>query len=270
MKNVRRLTKLAIKSIFGHRLAELWQSPYEELDTFLKRIRADMTRIPDKLAKKTELFAHFNSSGSKPPIFWCFNHWTEAVFLAYQLGADQPLYAMHSFCDITDEEAKKSMHTKRLAEIYGDLVCELYPNGPVLLGGNCQAFNIAEAVGHYLVGKRGQAPSLISLESQPYYAYPGDLLMLFGDHDEARFNPFMNQVSPIPFWQNKHKHVSWGMITGSHGEYFREPCVHQLCGYINYCANHFFNGSQFPAGEITIEQQGDNQPTNTEINLSTS
>jgi len=263
VRNVRRLLKLTIKSIFGHRLADLWRSYEEELEYFLEKIKSDLSRLPDKMADKKELFAHFNTDGSKPPIFWCFNNWTEAVFLAFQLGPDQPLYAMHSLYSITEEEAKKSLHTKRLAEIYGDLLCDLYPQGKVLIGGNCQAVGIAEGMAHYLLGKRGQAPMLISLESQPYYAYPGDVLLLFGDHDEARFNPFLNSESPMTRWQNKHKHVLWGTITGSHGEYFREPGVHQLCKFINYSANHFLHGTQCRAGELVFETQSNKLSLNT-------
>jgi len=262
VKTVRRWVKLTIKAIFGHRLADLWRSPEEELTAFVAQIKADMSRLPDRLAEKKELFACFNTDGNKPPIFWCFNHWTEAVFLAYHLGSDRPLYAMHSLCDITQEEAKKSMHTKRLAEIYGDLLCDLYPDGPVLLGGNCQATCISEAMAHYLLAKRGQTPMLISLESQPFYSYPGNLLMLFGDHDKSRFNPFISQKSPIPSWQNKHQHVTWGVIKGSHGEYFQEPNVHQLCWYITQCADKFLHGIQFPTGQMTPNNQPDTLNSN--------
>lgn len=255
MRPVRLLTKQAIKSIFGHRLVELWQSPEEELEMYIAKIRASMERIPEKIAHKTELFAHFNAGGNKPPIFCCFNTWTEAVFLAYHLGPDRPLYAMHSFCDITDEEPKKSMHSKRLAEIYGDLLCKLYPDGPILLGGICQATSITEAMAHYLLEKRGQAPMLITLASQPFYAYPGDVLMLFGDQDEARFNPFLSQKSPIQNWKNKHRHPMWGFINSNHDNYFREPSISQLTWFIKESADHFLNGVQCPPGELIQNNQ---------------
>lgn len=261
MHTVRRLAKLAIKSLFGNRIAEVWQSPQEELDAFQEKILLSMARLPDKLADKSGLFAHFNKGGSQAPVFWCFNNWSEAVFLAYHLGPDRPLYAMHSLYQITEDEAKKSMHTAKLAETYGDLLCNLYPDGPVLLGGNCQAASIAEATAHYLMGKREKPPMLITLEYQPFYSYPGNLLMLFGDRSED-FNPFLNDESPVTGWQNKHQNVVWGFINGAHGEYFREPGVHQLAWYIKHCGDNIFIDVRSQSGELAPESRVDRSPSN--------
>lgn len=250
MQEVRRLIKLGIKALFGERMSDLWRSPEEEIEVFKKQILAGMSRVPDRLASKEELFLHFNEEGKKPPIFWCFNNWAEAIFLAYHLGSDRPLYAMHSLYRIAESDAKKAMHKVKLAKTYGDLICELYPKGSVVIGGNCQSSPIAESIAHYLLEKRGDAPMLISLEHQPFYAYPGRLVMLFGDRSED-FNPFLNGESPVAGWKNKHQNLNWGIVKGAHGEYFREPGVQELSCYIEEVTDRFFNGTVCSSGEIT-------------------
>jgi hypothetical protein len=153
-----------------------------------QEIITGIERIPNETARREGLFAHYNIEGSQPPIFWCFNNWAESVFLAHWLGPDQPLFAMRSLHKILEGKSNKKIHNNYLAKEYSDLLLDIYPKGPIFIGGNCQAAPISEAMAHYLTEKTGSVPFLITLEHQPFYCYPGYLLMLFGTKSEKSDN----------------------------------------------------------------------------------
>jgi hypothetical protein len=217
-----------------------------------QEIITGIERIPNETARREGLFAHYNIEGSQPPIFWCFNNWAESVFLAHWLGPDQPLFAMRSLHKILEGKSNKKIHNNYLAKEYSDLLLDIYPKGPIFIGGNCQAAPISEAMAHYLTEKTGSVPFLITLEHQPFYCYPGYLLMLFGTKSE-KFNPFFYGESPIAGWNQKHFSPAWGIIDGQHGGYFCAPCIHELVAYISKVMTSFIDNNVGLIGEIKLD-----------------
>jgi hypothetical protein len=222
-----------------------------DLADFRKWISESMEKIPSELAGKNDLFVSFNEKGKKPPIYWCFNSWVEAICLAKQLGADQPLFAMLSFYEFPNGASSMKMHTISLGTIYGDLLLQVCRAEPIFIGGNCQAAPIAEAIAHFLLAKTEATPILITLEHQPFYSYPGNVVMLFGSRSE-KFNPFLRDEDPIPRWKKKYGSPSWGIVDGEHGEYFFQPAVFDLAKYMNTVAEAFSNGVQSRSGPLRI------------------
>jgi len=241
------------RSFYNQTLHRIWfcSNQQEEFDYFKGRILKSMARIPGKMAERDGLLLAFNTQGTKPPLFWCFNGWSEAVILSRYLGKDQPLYAMHSFEMICKNDGSKTLHRKALAKLYAKSIhrqasChDFFASNPLVIGGNCQAAPIAEATAHQLKKIEGQWPTLISLDHDIYYAYPGKLFLLFGRQSEE-FNPFLQQVDsldteeqserdhggPVQSWKHLHTCVRWGEIDCDHGGFFRSPAVQQLVLFI--------------------------------------
>lgn len=223
-----------------------------ELAAFATAIADEIARIPEQVAQQTRWFAHFNRGGDKPPIYWCFNNWSEAVFLGHWLGPRQPLFAMRSLHGIVKGKAVKKLHTLLVAETYAAHVLEQAGEQAIILGGNCQAAPIAEAMAHWIIAKTGKAPLLVTLEHQPFFCYPGYLIMLFGSHSE-NFNPFLKGEDAITEWQRKHQAASWGFIDAGHGKYFIEPAVHQLTGYLTRAAAVYTSTGSFDTGRVDVQ-----------------
>ena len=209
-------------------------------------------RVPASLAEPHGLFLKFAGGGKRTPIFWCFNNWAEPVLLSRQLGPDQPLYAMSSLHGIVRGKALKRVHAKDLAVAYADQLLQLAPEGPVLIGGNCQAAPVAEAMAHHVVAHSGRTPLLMTLEHTLFYCYPGSVLMMFGS-ESHKFNPFLQGVDPLPRWSAQHRRVAWGQVAGPHGRFFVEPGILDLAAFIRATASAFCAEGELRPGEIRRE-----------------
>jgi len=221
-----------------------------DVDKLHVEINESMERIPEALADRIGVFAHFNKGGSKPPLFWCFNNWAEAIFLAHRLAPDRPLFAMRSFHGFIKGKHAKRANAVGFAETYAEQVLEHVGTGPLLIGGNCQAAPIAEAMAHILIGRTGRKPLLVTLEHLPIYSYPGDILMLFGAESE-KYNPFLQGKDPVPAWRAQHARAAWGIIGGEHGKYFMEPAVLDLVSYIQQACEIHADGIGLPSGSLS-------------------
>ena len=223
----------------------------DTVEDLLDAIAATALRIPKAVARIDGPVVFLNEAGSKPPIYWCFTNWAEPVMLANRLGPDQPLVAMRSLFQLIEGKASKRAHTADLGAAYADLVLARSDGRPLIVGGNCQAAPISEAVAHNLLGRTGRAPLLVTLEHVPTYCYPGSLVMLFGRASEG-FNPFLHGGDPRPAWAAMHGQASWGFIDAAHGAYFMEPAVHVLVGYLRRVSAEFCLSATVNPGEIQL------------------
>jgi hypothetical protein len=167
-----------------------------------------------------------NEKGERPPIFWCFNNWAEPVLLARALGADQPVYAMHSFQSYTERWVQKGSYMEALAKTYVDNVLAITGGTSAVFGGNCQGAPIAESMAIQISNTHKIFPKLITLDYIPKRFYQGPLCMMFGR--ESPFNPFLSGGDPMADWQEKLTQFSWSTIEAGHGGYFREPAIQGL------------------------------------------
>lgn len=208
----------------------------EETATF-ENARATLIETRDKALQQIGHadgpFLVLNAEGVRPPLFWCFNNWAEAILLARKLGPDQPLYALHSLNRTTRSRRMKVRLQEPLARRYAEAIVRVGGSErPVTIGGNCQAAPIAEATAHAVMRAGAPPPLLITLEFIPRRAYPGPLHMMFGDQSRP-FNPFLSEVDPVDCWRRQHVQFDWSQIPGGHGQYFREPSISALADRID-------------------------------------
>ncbi len=209
---------------------ELDEAERPEFDRVLTSIRTARDRSPSHRAAPHDEILIFNESGSKPPIVWCFNNWSEPYLLAYQLDSDQPLVATESPHAHEPRWVKKARFTEPLAKTYLDSVLKIYDGRDLIIGGNCQGAPIAESMSIQMASRFHSFPRLITVDYVPKRAYSGDTLMLFGH--ESPFNPFLHQRDPVKYWEGRLKSFGWGFLQVTHGSYFLEPTILQLKDYI--------------------------------------
>jgi hypothetical protein len=196
---------------------------------------SDIVRSQDRLPREVQrcdgAFVVLNRSGPREPIFWCFNNWVEPLSLAHHIGPDQPLFATRSFNTLLSGRAAKRLILVDYAKLLTKEILRLHGPGPKILGGNCQAAPIAEAVAHGLVQTGRPAPELILMDHELDYCYPGHATHLFGSQSKD-FNPFLQGRDPTSIWINQFQSMAYGFLTAEHGQYFRAPAIHQLCAYL--------------------------------------
>jgi hypothetical protein len=223
----------------------------QRVDEILADIEASSKKVPVDIAERRGPFVLFNGNGTKAPLFWCFNNWAEAAFLSRRLGPEQPLVAMHSFHNIVKDAQTKLASVRLVAMTYAELMQPWMDGRPVVIGGNCQAAPIAEAIAHRLTYSAQEQALLIVLEHNPFYGYPGNILMLFGEQSE-QFNPFVRGEDPVPGWNKLHHRPSWGFINAGHGKYFVEPGVDTLTNFITRASEDFRSTGRIPTGATDI------------------
>ncbi|MEP4957715.1 MAG: hypothetical protein ABJU19_00185 [Roseobacter sp.] len=175
-------------------------------------------------------FLAWNTSGKKPPLFWCFNSWAEPFLLAHHLDENQPLYAMSSFNGATEKWRFKTKYMEPLARRYIESVRKVKGSSKLLIGGNCQGAPIAESMAIQMSEGAASPPYLLSIDYIGKRAYRGKRFMLFGR--ESIFNPFLSERDPIKFWNERNSQCSWDFLAGQHGSYFLEPNVQTLAKFI--------------------------------------
>jgi len=170
------------------------------------------------------LMVGVNTEGSQQPLFWCFQGFRELTQLAKYLGTDQPLYGMRS-----GHQAMKKIpeNSTALAAHYVQEILTVQPQGPYLLGGNCQGGRVTFEIAQQL-WQRGKVITLLALLENPEPTpYPGRLALLFGR--DSQFNPYRSFWWPEWGWRKFYPGgFSVDLIPCRHGQFFNEPNVQIL------------------------------------------
>ena len=172
--------------------------------------------------------------------------------LSQKLGPDQPLNAALSLYNLVQDREQKVLNARRLAQLYTDQILTMVPEGPVLLGGNCQAAPIIEAVAHEVIGRSGRVPLLMMLEHMPQSGFRGSTFLMFG-RSSTKFNPFLGAVDPAPRLHAQHGVCGWGFIDAEHGLFFREPGILQLSALIQSVVGEFLKHGRITPGPVAAE-----------------
>ncbi len=106
---------------------------------------------------------------------------------------------------------------------------------------------MAETMAHILAERTGKPALLITLEHYPKHAYPGNMLLLFGNRSLRR-NPLIYDVKPS-IWSHLHGTLAWGLMNGGHGEYFREPAILDLCQFVEIAIKDYCRTGRIEPGE---------------------
>ncbi len=169
-----------------------------------------------------------NTTGNKQNLFWCLQREYELSQLAVYLGADQPVYGMRSGNKVME---KSQDNINKLAAHYVDEILQIQPQGPYLIGGNCQAAQIAFQIAARLKRRGHEITLLILQEKFIPFQYTGPVALFFGRESDR--DPALRFHEPAIGWNKYYTGPTCsGHIPGGHGEFFQEPNIQGLAASI--------------------------------------
>jgi hypothetical protein len=148
----------------------------------------------------------------------------ELAQLAKYLGPEQPIYGMRSGHRVM---VKDDANHEALAAHYVSEILAIQPAGPFLIGGNCQAAQIAFEIASQLTALGHEITLLMLQEKFIPRRYAGRVALLFGDR--SKFNLYRYFRNPEFGWGKYYSgQFSVDIIRGAHGEFHREPNIQAL------------------------------------------
>lgn len=171
---------------------------------------------------RDRLVAGLNTGGSKTPLFCVFQQMAEFRQLAKYLGPDQPLYGFRSgesFLQYSEDEIQM------LALRYVAEITEMYPEGPLFVGGVCQGAIIAVAMAQHLLRRNRHVPLLTLLAwGFPLQPYHGPVLLVHG-RDDIYSNPYLRFRRPELAWRRVFPDYAIAEMPGGHSYLFDDDNV---------------------------------------------
>jgi thioesterase domain-containing protein len=193
-----------------------------------------------KRTSPQSLLSGLNTTGTRPALYWCFQGFQEFKQLAKYLGEDQPAYGMRSGHNVMQYTVE---NLKNLAKHYANEIEEVDPQGPYILGGNCQSSFIAYEIALELTRKGKRVRHIFILDSlyhptngdveSAFLSYPETSPMTFIFGEKSSINPYLYHQAPA---NSLHKYLPQGFdfhfLPCDHGQYFKEPNVQLLATII--------------------------------------
>ncbi len=187
-------------------------------------LRSHTASWDGKRASPESVMVGLNTQGSKQALFWCLQRYQELTQLARYLGPEQPVYGMRSGNRVM---VKTQDNINLLARHYVGEILAVQPQGPYLIGGNCQAALIAFQVASQMRELGHEITLLVMQEKFAPFPYDGPVALLFGDRSD--YNPLLYFRQPERGWHKYYSGpVAMTVVAGGHGEFFREPNVQVL------------------------------------------
>ena len=187
-------------------------------------LRSHTASWEGKRASPESVVVGLNTDGPRQPLFWCLQRYQELTQLARYLGPEQPVYGMRSGNRVM---VKNQDNINLLARYYVGEILAVQPEGPYLIGGNCQAALIAFQVASQLRQLGHEITLLVMQEKFAPFPYDSPVALLFGDHSD--YNPLRYYRQPELGWHKYYSGpVAMSEIQGGHGQFFREPNVQVL------------------------------------------
>jgi acyl-CoA synthetase (AMP-forming)/AMP-acid ligase II/acyl carrier protein len=177
-----------------------------------------MGRIP--VACAGSAIKAVNTSGSRKPLFWCFNNpANEMGELVQRLDPEQPLFGLYSGGRLfprTDAVVSK------IAEFYAEEIISLQADGPYVLGGNCQGAKVTLEIARILTasGRSVEKLCLLEYSNTSLHSHDGQLLLMFGN--QSRLRAYRPIRWGMPGWRAPFRGwpvVEW--VSGTRGRSFR-------------------------------------------------
>jgi len=173
-----------------------------------------------------------HTSGTKIPIFWVFQAFSELEALAGSLGPDQPLYGMRSCVEILEVREYFSDALESVIDRYLWELMPLIGDRPFVLAGNCQGGILSLALARRLQ-QLGRCPELLMLLEWNYSLgrYADRVLLLYGEHSDTA-KRYAGEIPGGADPQTDFPNHVQQPIGGTHAEYFREENVGDLASAI--------------------------------------
>jgi thioesterase domain-containing protein/acyl carrier protein len=174
------------------------------------------------------LIVGMNMEGERPTLFWCLQRYGELTQLAKHLGSDQPVFGMRSGNSVM---VKTQDNINALAAHYADEILAAQPQGPYVVGGNCQAAKIAFQVARQLRERGHEITILMLMEKFVPQACDGRIAMLYGI--DSHRNPTLNFKDPMAGWAKYYSGpLTLDLVAGRHSQFFKEPNIQDLAATI--------------------------------------
>lgn len=174
------------------------------------------------------LIVGLNLRGKRQPLFWCLQNGTEFLQLARYIGDDQPVFGMRSGHEAM---VKSPENIDRLASHYAGEIMRTVAQGPLFIGGNCQAATIAFHVARHVVAAGREVALLVLHEKMVPERYGGRVALSFGR--ESSRNPYLwNEDPAAEFRAHFVGDFTIDLVSGGHGQFFHEPHIFDLVDMI--------------------------------------
>jgi len=203
----------------------------------LRRIEATVRAWPGEKLDDLGCLRVVNRSAGGEPIFWIYNSVGEYPAFAAQLGDGRPLVGMRSLNQIVPRSDRDETPVRRdLARHYADCLLRAFGTGPCIVGGNCQAAEIAYELILHLLAAGTKVRCFVTVDAEWRVPLPVPVRMLFGR--DSSFNPYHalppGRLEPRErLWSVAFPSVEVAFINGGHGQYFLPEniatLVRQVC-----------------------------------------
>ena len=125
----------------------------------------------------------------------------------------------------------RSAYQASLVRTYVDELERIVPTGPLQIGGNCQSGRIATEIALEVARRGREVARLCLLDFTPEQELPFKVSLIFG-RDSLRHNPFLKEDAPQLVWQKRFASVTWDIVPGRHGQFFRPGRIEELSATI--------------------------------------
>lgn len=195
-------------------------------DTRLRGFLADWPGTP---ARPGGYLRKLGAGTEGVPLFWCLQHAEEADCLARDLGQRLPVYGMRSGMTLMDyPSALASALTVR----YVQEITAICPEGPLMLAGICQGFNIALAATRQLVEVGRDVRLLIATDcrfAEICGTLPVPVPVALMAATASKFNPYRLFHQPEKGLQRlAPKGLRLGTIETSYAKMMLDPAMAEL------------------------------------------
>ena len=191
------------------------------IDSFVRQQLVMLERWPGELAPGHQFVRTIAHQEGLPGLFWCFQGANEYESLAEALGPGLRIHGMRSAHGL---EGSGQLYLNpallhHVAELYAREILDLQsPDQPYVVGGNCQAGIIANAVAWHLLAHGRRVRKLILMEPsmslirKRILRWSNDTLILYGT--DSDLNPFRHPAEQPSSSQAHNGHASPGESSG--------------------------------------------------------
>jgi hypothetical protein len=165
-----------------------------------------------------------NTAGRDVPLFWCFQEGRELAALAHHLGEDQPLYGVRSGHRVMENSRAT---VAGLAAHYLPDLLRVHPEGPFLVGGNCQGAAVAWELAEQLARQGREVALVAALERVVRRRREGPVALFFGEESEYNPNRF-HQDPEVGISRYYRGRLTIDLLPAVHGEFFDPPGIEHL------------------------------------------
>lgn len=192
------------------------------------RITPHLVRWPGRAVGESGLLRRMDAGAGPPGMFWCCQQGHEFAALSRALENDLPVVGLRSGHLAVDYTADT---LAAFARLYSRDIGALAPEGPLVLGGNCQGGAIMRETGLELIRQGREVALTLLMEQGRFLHFPAPVLLIFGTR--SYLNPYGQMAAPEQIFRTAYPggHAV-EMLSSPHGRYFTSENIGALAAAI--------------------------------------